>query len=329
MDDLSHDDVARLLQSAGARSPVPVERTARVKAAVRDAWLNAGRSHARRRLTAIVAAVTALGAAAAVALAIRMRQPDSRLPELARAPVARVAAVTGTVSVNRTTLEPGDEIVDGASIRVADGSLATVSLDGSGELRLDGGTTIAFDGRRLVTLRTGAVYIDTGRDLPSAPIVVRTAFGEVRDVGTRFEVRVLDRGWRARVRDGVIRIDAAGATRDLSAGREIVMQPDGMATEGVVASYDAGWSWTTRAARPFQIEGATLGAFLQWAADESGRRIRFADVETERALSSTTLNGSIAGLTADEALDVVLPTCGLVGTLSQEQILLSRSATRE
>jgi FecR protein len=328
MDDLSHDDVARLLQGAGARSPVPAERTARVKAAVHDAWADAGRSRARRRVTVVVAA-GALGAAAAVAIAIRVRQPDTRLPEGSRTPVARIAAVAGTVSANGSTLRPGDEIANGTAIRVADASLATVSLDGGGELRLDSGTAIAFGSRRSVTVQSGAVYVDTGRNQAGAPVVVRTAFGEVRDVGTRFEVRIIDRGWRARVRDGAIRIDAAGATRNLVAGREVMMQPDGAAAESVISAYDAGWSWTTRAARPFQIEGATVGAFLQWATDESGRHIRFADLETERALSPTTLHGSIAGLTAEEALDVVLPTCGLTRTLSQEQIVVSRSGSRE
>src|SRR5262249_4101651 len=109
MDDLSHDDLARLLQSAGRRSPVPADRTARVKAAVHQAWADAGRVRIRRRVAFAVA--SALAAAAAVAVAVRSLEPEVRLPEAARAPIARIAAVVGTVSVNGSPLRAGDEIV--------------------------------------------------------------------------------------------------------------------------------------------------------------------------------------------------------------------------
>jgi ferric-dicitrate binding protein FerR (iron transport regulator) len=328
MTDDSRDDIERLLQNAGARTTVPADRTARVRAVVHDAWVDAGRVRVRRRATFGIASV--LGAAAVLIIALRVRPHDASAPASSRSATAgRVAAVVGTLSVNGSILHPGDTVAEGMSIRVGDDSVASVSLESSGEVRLDRGTAIAFTSRREMTLHSGAVYVDTGRDRPGLPVVVRTAFGEARDVGTRFEVRVLERGWRARVRDGAIRIDAAGATRTLAAGREVVMHPGGTANEHPVAPYDLGWNWTTRAAQPFRIEGATVRAFLRWAADESGRDIRFVDGETERALSSTMLHGSVDGLTAEEALDVVLPTCGLTRTLAEEQIVISRARARE
>jgi len=326
-DDRAGDDVEQLLQRAGARTLVAADRTARVKAIVHEAWIE--RSRARRRRRAAIGIVTVLGAAAALTIAVRLRQPDAGRAPTAAAPAARVVTVAGTVSADGSTLHAGDAIAGGAAIRVAADAVASLSLAGGAELRLDRGTAIVIDGQRELTLRGGAVYVNTGRSVLRAPVVVRTVYGDVRDIGTRFEVRVLQDACRARVRDGVIRIDAGGATRRGSAGREVTMRADGTAIEGAVAPDDDGWNWITRAGRPFVIEGVALREFLRWASDESGRDIRFVDSETERAFASTTLHGAIDGLTIDQALDVVLPACGLVRETAQGQVIVSRSKGRE
>jgi len=63
--------------------------------------------------------------------------------------------------------------------------------------------------------------------------------------------------------------------------------------------------------RPPQLEGRPLTEFLAWAEREGGRPIRFADPALERANAATIVYGAIERLTVDEALDVVLPSCGL------------------
>jgi hypothetical protein len=70
------------------------------------------------------------------------------------------------------------------------------------------------------------------------------------------------------------------------------------------------WEWVQRAAAPMAIEGATLTAFLDWAARETGRPWRFAPGVPPSA-GAMVLHGTIAGLTPEEALSVVLPGCRL------------------
>ncbi len=73
----------------------------------------------------------------------------------------------------------------------------------------------------------------------------------------------------------------------------------------------ADWDWIVRAVRPPQLEGRPLPEFLAWAEREGGRPIRFADPALERANAATIVYGAIEDLTVEEALDVVLPSCGL------------------
>ena len=73
----------------------------------------------------------------------------------------------------------------------------------------------------------------------------------------------------------------------------------------------ADWDWIVRATRPPQLEGRPLPEFLAWAEREGGRPIRFADPALERANAATIVYGAIEHLTVEEALDVVLPSCGL------------------
>ena len=73
----------------------------------------------------------------------------------------------------------------------------------------------------------------------------------------------------------------------------------------------ADWDWIARATRPPQLKGRPLPEFLAWAEREGGLAIRFADPALERSNAATIVYGAIESLTVEEALDVVLPSCGL------------------
>ena len=58
---------------------------------------------------------------------------------------------------------------------------------------------------------------------------------------------------------------------------------------------------------PFDFDGRTLGEVIAWAERESGRRIE----GPSPAALSTVLHGSLPGLTPEQTLAAVLPSCGL------------------
>jgi hypothetical protein len=80
---------------------------------------------------------------------------------------------------------------------------------------------------------------------------------------------------------------------------------------GSASTSGADWDWIVRSVPPPRLQGRPLPEFLAWAEREGGRPIRFADPALERANRATIVYGAIEALTVEEALDVVLPSCGL------------------
>jgi ferric-dicitrate binding protein FerR (iron transport regulator) len=301
-------EVAQLIGAAGAR-PVPdADRTARVRDAVAREWRAQARARRMRRLTA--AGMALLAAAAAVFLAVR--------PGSTPAPIATVAAAHGDATMEiasgrAAAVVVGQTIAAGSSIRTNDGSRATVTLPDGGEVRIDAKTVATFVDAHTIDLERGAIYIDSGASTPGR-FTVRTASGTVRDIGTRFEVRVGDRDLRVpmtiKVRDGAVQLERAGRIDRAPEGTELLARADGTVSTKSLDPFAADWAWTTAAAPTFIAENATLEAFLEWAAREGGWTIEWSDALRQRA-RTTILHGPIDGLAPADALDVVLPTCGL------------------
>jgi len=67
-----------------------------------------------------------------------------------------------------------------------------------------------------------------------------------------------------------------------------------------------------RAAPRFELEGKSLGSFLDWIENEGGWTVAFASAALERSARSTVLHGSVEDMSTTEALEAILPTCGLV-----------------
>src|SRR5918999_87599 len=132
----------------------------------------------------------------------------------------------------------------------------------------------------------------------------------IRDIGTRYEVRLSDQELRVRVRDGRVEVSSAFGMREADRGGQLRVTSSGILS-GRAPTSGADWDWIVRATPPPQLEGRPLPEFLAWAEREGGRPIRFADPALERANAATIVYGAIEGLTVEEALDVVLPSCGL------------------
>jgi ferric-dicitrate binding protein FerR (iron transport regulator) len=325
------DDLERWLREAGARAGAGDDREGRVREAVRNEWRRTVVARTRRRVALWGAA--GLAVAASIALSVFLGHP---LPGPVAAPIApvvgRLASVVGDVALTSAGAAPGvatvgADLVAGNRLRTGGSGLTTVSMTGGGELRVDANTTVRFSGARLVALDAGGVYFDSGSAAAGEPIAIETPAGTIRDVGTRFEVRVHSGTTRVRVRDGLVRVDQGGAQRDAGAGVELGFAGDGSVEERRIRADAPAWTWTTRAAPAFVIEGATLGAFLDWVRHESGRAVAFEDNGLARRAAAIVLHGDVTHLTVDQALATVLPTCGLRHRVSDGRILISRAGS--
>lgn len=310
------DEVAKLLSLAGPRARLPEHEVASAREAARAAWRR-GLARAMRRRVAQVAAMAA-SVVLVVVLVSRDRAPaPEAVPDLA--PLGELVVRSGDVAV---TGAESLRIGTGATIATGHQGRAALELLAGASLRIDVSSVVRFESPTEVALDRGAVYLDVHRASARSPIAVETPLGTVRHLGTQFEVRLLGGGGdqgqpdtlRVRVREGRVAVERRGVVTEASAGAELTLHADGSIARSVTPAEAPVWSWTQQIAPEFRIEGRTLASYLTWVSRETGMMIRYADDELEARASRTVLHGTIAGLTPEESLAVVLPSCGLAHT---------------
>ena len=220
----------------------------------------------------------------------------------------------------------GQTIAAGSQVRTGGTSRATVRLSDGGELRIDANTVATLVDARTIDLERGAIYLDSGASTPGS-FTITTAWGTIRDIGTRFEVRTGllrqgsgGQGNRGRpvvlsikVRDGAVQLEREGRIYRAEKETELAVLADGTVEIKPLDSPVRPRVSTTPAASPFTLKNATLEAFLEWAAREGGWTVDWSDALREKA-RTTILQGAIDGainvMTPADALDAVLPTTG-------------------
>lgn len=319
MDEENQTDIdSRLLRLAGRRPQVPESEVAPLREEARAVFRRqarkaTGRSHLVWMTTA------AAGLAAALLLVVGLMSKD---PDGPGVPVARIEMRTGEVTLSRADLLPGTLVTTADSGRVA------VRLPTGASVRIDGNSSVRFDSEYYLTLERGALYADAGVSRMSSGghqgIEITTPFGSVRDIGTQFEVRLVPEGLRVRVREGKVRVHLDGRLVETGAGGELLVHEDGSSQSADVPAYGPDWEWVQRTAPPFTIENASLADFLNWVSRETGLRWHLAEPHGDPG--QVTLHGSIEGLTAEEALSVVLPGSGYRYRVEGGEIRLEKAA---
>jgi ferric-dicitrate binding protein FerR (iron transport regulator) len=290
---------------------VDAAREARVRRAVHAAWRDSADGARSWRRNIAIAAAAVLVAAIGLTLVNWLRERGA--PQAAAA-IASTLFVTSEVVFEHDG-QPragrvGEDLGPGTRITTYGGRAAIVLANGV-ELRLDSSTDITLDTEGRMSLASGALYLDSSHRTGPPEAVAIVARGTViRDIGTRYEVRLSDQELRVRVRDGRVEVSSAFGTRETDGGGQLRVTSSGILS-GRASTSGADWDWIVRAIAPPRLEGRPLPEFLAWAEREGGRPIRFADPALERANAATIVYGAIDRLTVEEALDVVLPSCGL------------------
>jgi ferric-dicitrate binding protein FerR (iron transport regulator) len=308
------DDAMRRLLRQPRPSHVDAARTARVYRAVHEAWRDtAAGTRNRKRGLAIAAAAVLVVAVGAIWLTFGNRTGPREAPQAA-ASIASTLFVTSEVVFERDRQarpgRVGEALAPGTRIATYGGRAAIV-LENGVELRFDSNTAVTLDTARSLSLTRGAIYLDSShRTGPPDPVAIVVRGSVIRDIGTRYEVRLSDEELRVRVRDGRVEVSNALGMREADRGGQLRVTSSAIVS-GRASTSGADWDWIVRAVPPPKLEGRPLPEFLAWAEREGGRSIRFADPALERANRTTIVYGAIERLTVDEALDVVLPSCGL------------------
>jgi ferric-dicitrate binding protein FerR (iron transport regulator) len=321
------EEIGELLKLSGRRRMPDAAQMARARAAARAEWKQV-LGHRRWRLSLWGFASAALVAAALLAVAW-FRADGVRMPAVPPDEIARVQTVRGTVSIARegvrqTSVYRGTPVRAGDRLDTSAGSRATLGLAGGISVAFDQDSSALLEAAGGIALDRGALFVDAGPDAHDRTLHVTTAFGVVRHVGTQFEMRLQEGGLRVRVREGSISIEN-GYGRWVSHEAEALVLTRGAPPQRqAIPTSGAEWSWVDELAPPFTLEGSTLGALLQWVSRYHGLRWRYAEPELGARVESIVLHGSIDGLTAQEALEAVLPACGLTFRRNGDRFIIAR-----
>ena len=302
------DEIQLLLRAAGPRRGIPPHLLGRIRSTAEDAWQDKVRTHRvarRRRLGAIAAVLGTVAMGLATVWWVLLGGLTSSSSDL-----ATVVAAFHTDDSSAGELQAGDVLAAGSVVETASGQRLVLHLAGGQVVRLDEHSRLGLASAVELSLEGGAVYADAEPG-SFGGLLISTPFGVVRDVGTRFEVRLLSDSLRVQVREGEVRLETPEEDFSATAGTALVLR-DGRVQESQVDPAAAVWSWLLEAPEPFDLEGRSLQDFLAWAARETGKEVRFADPNLERRANGITTHGTIAGLSPLEAMDLVLPSSGLV-----------------
>ncbi len=166
-----------------------------------------------------------------------------------RAAVARLAALLAVAPAGWLGWRLAQEQGWTADLRTATGEQRTVTLADGSRLLLDTGTAvdIQFDSsQRLLHLRQGAISLQTAPDPGGMhrPLVVHTALGRLRALGTRFTVRLDGAAALLAVTEGAVEVTPRGASAPalvVPAGRQTVVTGQGAGPLRPVAPQDHAW----------------------------------------------------------------------------------------
>lgn len=188
---------------------------------------------------------------------------------------------------------------------------ALITLTAGGTLRLAPGTALELTSTTGIVLRHGRIYLDFPHPGQPGEFDVSTRLGTIEHVGTAFEVLSDEDVVRIRVREGRVRLRRESQDTLVEAGIQLTADRNGNITRGSIPSYGRDWLWVAALAPDYEIEGRPLSEFLQWAARELGREVRFADSHAREVAERTILHGSVKGREPMDALSSVLSTTSL------------------
>jgi ferric-dicitrate binding protein FerR (iron transport regulator) len=230
--------------------------------------------------------------------------------------VAQVVAVEGQATLRQkgggNAVARAARVMSGAELATIGGRVA-VSIADALSLRVDENTRLVFDRPDHVTLLQGALYVDSGGLGTGPPLAISTPAGEVRHIGTQFQLRVSGDATRIRVREGRVALSrgAGDETRMVAAGDELAVRGGQDHWRHGLASFGDEWDWSASVATSLQIEDRPLAEFLAWVTREHGWQLHYADEAIQQRTHEIRLHGSLEGLATDAMLERVALVTGI------------------
>lgn len=307
--DLNDDqDIVALLREVGAGDEPSAAAAEQVRRAVHEEWRATVAQRKRRNR------VVTFGMAASIALvmvvaswALRYSAPQSELSVT----IARIdgeARVRSSAADALRAIQVGEGLPVGGALFTDDSTRIALAYGTGVSMRLDRDTRIERVSSDRFRLSAGAVYIDAHPRASSQDLIIETMAGEVRHLGTQYQIRQSNEVVEVSIREGRVEIAGSKGAALASAGERVRINAAGQLERDAISAQDPDWNWAEAAAPAFAIDDRTVAEFLEWVARETGRQIAYASPEAQRIAQTVRLRGSIEGLDPGTALSAVLST---------------------
>ena len=310
LDDDNEENLGALLREAGPRDLPSAELMQDVRQAVHAEWQSIVAQRRRRnRFVGYGVAASVLLAALATTIGLRVSTPSAQW-------VASVARIDGSLQMNSDgndwhAVSVGEPLPEGALLRTDAGTRAALDFGDGVSVRLNAGSMIGLKSVDRIELENGEVYVDATPQASQArsdqSLTIETLHGNVRHLGTQYEVRSSASGMQVSVREGRVQIVNGQRLLQAASGEQVSLT-EGQVSRATISPQDGRWQWATDIAPVFDIEHQPLARFLDWVARETGKRIAYATPEVQQRVEGMILRGSISNLPPEQALAAVLAT---------------------
>lgn len=267
----TEEDIRKLLNLAGPRLQPPAGVEARVRAATLAAVesLPARNSETNSRWPALGLAV-----AATLMLGLMIGYLTSRPSSATGAGI--IVFATGAYTVRGSEADD-EQLPAGAIVRTSAGARLLIDLGEGRMLRMDRNASLTLHDSSEIWLHHGRVYVDSTEGVP---LTVVAPNASITDIGTQFEVTVDDELLIVATREGVLNVVLGSNTLLSKAepGMGEALKIDGLELlfrEEIPTSGER-WAWTQLARPQFNARERSIRDYLNWAARENGKRLRFA-----------------------------------------------------
>lgn len=323
MTDIDDDqDLYALLGNAGKRMEPDAAIAAAIREATQDAWRQSVAKERQRKWRNGLAGVAA---AAAVVLAVVIWFPTT--PQL-QPSLAQIESLAGTFSINERARTHNESINAGDLVRTGHNSHLALRLGDATLVSLDAETEITVAAADRLVVKKGRIFVDTAGAVDG--LVVATSWGNVRDIGTQFEVAVSDEHLAVALREGKVELGLGGQihTAEFKDGvGELIQVNRAMdVSRRPLAPADNHWDWTLDTRAPLNIEGLTVADVIDWSARITGRSVVYhSDAIAIAAEQRYMSGGLLQPREIDTNLPYILKSASLVAKISAATILVDEA----
>lgn len=232
--------------------------------------------------------------------------------------VATISAVRGDGPFRIDTPIYGKQAISTGSTTLS------VKLASGLVVRAAPGSKLTFDDASHLNLEKGQLFVDSNAAKGNDSLIIETTLGNIRHLGTQYLVEYDRDRLAVAVREGVIALQKPSQAKPIATaavGEQLsvaAIAPDTIERARVSAT-DERWKWIEVVPSPIDIDGLRLDSFIQWYQRETGRRVTLQNADPD-----TRLNGSVIGLTPDEALAAIAVAVELQVAYENDTVLINK-----